>query len=516
MTDSKFKKQAVVLICGLVLFFVVLLMPQPEGMTDAGQRLLAVVALMAMWWMGEGTSITVTALMPLVLFPVLGILSSKEVAPNYTNHLVFLFLGGFMIALAMEKWNFHKRIALWIISVIGTNLDRIVLGFMVAAAFLSMWISNTATTMMMLPVGMAVVRQISREASLNGMRNAESERSIQQSLGLVLMLGLAYSSSIGGVGTLIGTAPNIVFAGFYKNLYPDNAEITFFQWMLLAVPVVCIFLPIVWLYLCRFVSPIPMKQIQFGENEPEIIENELKALGKMNRPEKMIAVVFVSTALLWIFRKPIVLGSFAIPGWSGLFARPELLHDATVAMAMGLLLMLLPLNSGRGMELDGKREYFVLDWETVQRKIPWGILLLFGGGFALASGFAKTGLDQWIGQQLTGVGALPLVAVILLICLAITFLTELTSNTATTTMILPIIGAAAVAANYHPLTLMVPATISASFAFMLPVATPPNAIVYSSGWVTIPKMARAGVALNFLGAILVTTMVLLLVQKIFL
>jgi sodium-dependent dicarboxylate transporter 2/3/5 len=515
LTDPKLKKQIVVLLTGLMAFAFILCMPQPDGMTESGQRLLAVVFLMAIWWMGEGTSISATALLPLVLFPALGILSSKEVAPNYANHLVFLFLGGFMIALAMEKWNFHKRIALWIISFIGVDLERIVLGFMIASAFLSMWISNTATTMMLLPVGMAVVRKIGVEASLNGVRNTESQKDIQDSLGLVLMLGLAYSASIGGVGTLIGTAPNIVFAGFYKSLYPQNAEITFFQWMVLAIPLVCVFIPLVWVYLCRFVAPIPLKQIQFGQNEPVVIENELKALGKMNQAEKIIAVVFVSTACLWVFRKPVSLGAFAIPGWSNLFARPELLHDATVAMAMGLLLMLLPVNFGKGREVNGKREFFILDWATVQKKVPWGILLLFGGGFALAAGFGKTGLDKWIGEQLTGVAALPLFGVVLIVCLAITFLTELTSNTATTTMILPIIGATAVAASYHPLMLMIPATLSASFAFMLPVATPPNAIVYSSGWVSIPKMSRAGLALNFLGAILVTTMVLLFVQKIF-
>ena len=514
--DPKFQKKITVLLTGLMVFFLVLLMPQPDGMTASGQRLLAVVLLMAVWWIGEGTSITVTALLPLVLFPALGILSSKEVAPNYTNHLVFLFLGGIMIALAMEKWNFHKRIALWIISLVGTDLQRIVLGFMVAAAFLSMWISNTATTMMMLPVGMAVVRQIASEASLNGLRNEQSRKSIQESMGLVLMLGLAYSSSIGGVGTLIGTAPNIVFAGFYKSLYPELPEITFFQWMVMAIPLVCIFLPIVWVYLCHFVSPIPLKQIEFGKNEPEIIRNELKALGKIPRAEQIIAVVFVSTACLWIFRQPITIGMFAIPGWSGLFERPELLHDATVAMAMGLLLMLLPVNFGKGVELKGKQEFFILDWDTVQKKVPWGILLLFGGGFALAAGFSKTGLDKWIGEQLMGIASLPLFGVILVVCLAITFLTELTSNTATTTMILPIIGATAVATSYDPILLMIPATLSASFAFMLPVATPPNAIVYSSGWVTIPKMTRAGVVLNFLGAILITTMVILFVKKIFL
>ncbi|MCH7623926.1 MAG: anion permease [Nitrospinae bacterium] len=501
---------------GPLLFLVILLLPRPEGLSEAGQSMGAIAALMATWWITEATHIAVTALLPLVLMPLLGVMPSAKVAPNFANHIIFLFLGGFMIALAMEKWNLHKRIALWIISMIGVDLERIVLGFMVATAFLSMWISNTATTMMMLPVGMAVVRQIADEASLNGVRNEESRKSIQESLGLVLMLGLAYSASIGGVGTLIGTPPNIVFAGFYKSLYPENPEITFFQWMVMAVPIVCIFLPLVWVYLCRFVSPIPLKQIEFGKNEPEVIQNELKALGRMNQAEKIIAVVFVSTACLWIFRKPINIGALAIPGWSGLFDRPELLHDATVAMAMGLLLMLLPVNFGKGVELKGKREFFILDWGTVQKKVPWGILLLFGGGFALAAGFGKTGLDKWIGEQLTGVASLPLFGVILIVCLAITFLTELTSNTATATMILPIIGATAVAASYHPLMLMIPATLSASFAFMLPVATPPNAIVYGSGWVTIPKMSRAGVVLNFIGAILVTSMVLLCVQKIFL
>lgn len=485
-------------------------------MTLPAKRLLAVVLLMAVWWIGEGTPIMVTALVPLVLFPVLGIMSSKEVAPNYANHLVFLFLGGFMIALAMEKWNFHKRLALGIICRIGTNLKRMVLGFMAASAFLSMWISNTATTMMMLPVGMAVVRQIAAEAALSGKRGPEIRIAIENGLGGVLMLGLAYSASIGGVGTLIGTPPNIVFSGFYKNLYPDLPEVTFFHWMLMAVPIVLIFLPIVWYFLCRFIAPVPLDQIQLGGGGPEIIRDQLRGLGKINRAEKIIAAVFFTTALLWIFRKPISMGSIIVPGWSSLFPRPEWVHDATVAMAMGLFLMLWPLNFGRGMVLDGKKHYFILDWGTVQSKVPWGILLLFGGGFALAAGFGKTGLDHWIGERLAGVAALPLWGVILTLCLGITFLTELTSNTATTTMILPIIGAAAVAANYPPLLLMVPATLSASFAFMLPVATPPNAIVYSSRWVTIPLMSRAGLALNFLGAILVTALVLFSVRAIFL
>ncbi|MBT6250210.1 MAG: SLC13/DASS family transporter [Nitrospina sp.] len=510
---TSFKKQSAVLITGVVVFLALLIMPAPEGLSSDGQCMLAVTAIMAIWWIGEGTSLAVTALLPLILFPLLGILPSKQVAPNYANHLIFLFLGGFMIALAMEKWNFHKRLALWIISLMGTDPQRIVLGFMVATAFLSMWISNTASTMMMLPVAMAVVRQIAIDASLNEEKNPDSQKTIENGLGLVLMLGLAYSASIGGVGTLIGTPPNIVFAGFYKNLFPDNPEISFFQWMMLAVPIVIVFIPLVWVYLCRFVSPVPLKNISAGSHE--IIQQELDDLGSMNHAEKIVAGVFCLTAFLWIFRKPILMGEFVIPGWSGLFAHPKYLHDSTVAMAMGVLLLIFPVNGIKGLDLHGKREYFALDWNTVQSKVPWGILILFGGGFALASGFGASGLDKWIGDKLTGVAGWPLWLMVLVVCLSVTFLTELTSNTATTTMILPILGLSAVAVNIHPLLFMVPATLAASFAFMLPVATPPNAIVFGSGWVGVPQMSRAGFALNFIGAGIVTGTVLLLVNALF-
>ena len=518
MTDlqSLFKKKIFVLVGGLILFSTILLMPLPEGMTFSGKRLFAVIALMACWWIGEGTAIAVTALLPLILFPLLGIMSSKQVAPNYANHFVFLFLGGFMIALAMEKWNFHKRLALWIIVLIGTGVKRIVLGFMMASAFLSMWISNTATTMMLLPVGMAVVGQVARQSTLNGRHDKFSEQQVIESMGLVLMLGLAYAASIGGVGTLIGTAPNIVFAGFYKNLYPENPEISFVEWMAMAIPVVIVFIPIVWVYLCKFVSPIPLGQIEFAKSNEDIIKHELVSLGKITRPEKMVACVFATTALMWIFRKPLELGSITIPGWSSLFSNSEMLNDSTVAMIMGILLMLLPVHFGPGAIDNDHRGHFLLDWKTVETRMPWGILLLFGGGFALASGFTKTGLTGWIGNQLVGLSSFPLWAVVLCVCLVITFLTELTSNTATSTIILPVMGAAAVVAGFHPLMFMLPATLSASFAFMLPVATPPNAIVFGSGWVTIPAMSRAGFALNLIGAVLVTTLALVLIQTLFL
>ncbi|MZH42275.1 MAG: SLC13/DASS family transporter, partial [Nitrospinae bacterium] len=302
--------------------------------------------------------------------------------------------------------------------------------------------------------------------------------------------------------------------GFYKKMFPEYPEITFFKWMVMAIPVVIVFVPLVWLYLCRFVSPLSLKNISAGSHE--IIQQELDDLGPINRAEKTVAVVFCLTAFLWIFRQPISFGMFVVPGWSGLFSHSEYLHDSTVAMTMGVLLMILPIDGLKGRELDGKREFFALDWKTVQEKIPWGILLLFGGGFALASGFGATGLDKWIGNKLTGVAGWPLWLVVLSICIAITFLTELTSNTATTTMILPILGMSAVAVNIHPLFFMVPATLAASFAFMLPVATPPNAIVFGSGWVSIPQMSRTGFALNFAGAGIVTVAVLILVESLFL
>ncbi|MFQ5674210.1 MAG: SLC13 family permease [Nitrospinales bacterium] len=513
---ATFKKRLFVILLGLGLFALVLAFPLPQGMSAEAQRMLAVVLLMGVWWIGEGVPVTVTAFLPLVLFPLLGIMSSKEVAPNYTNHLVFLFLGGLMMAQAMEKWNFHKRIALRIIAAVGAGPRRIVLGFMAATAFLSMWISNTATTMMMLPVAMAVVRQVASAAVLNGERNWQTEQQVRQSFGLVLMLAVAYSASIGGVGTLIGTPPNIVLVGFYKKLFPDAGEIGFLQWMLMAIPVVILFLPMVWWYLCRVVSPIPLAGMEFAGQASDAVHHELRALGAMSRAEKYIAVVFFSAAVLWIFRKPVSLGAVTFPGWSGWLPYPHMVHDATVAMAMGLLLFILPLDFRAGVLLNGKREFFVLDWKTIQQGTPWGILFLFGGGFALAAGFTGSGLDQWIGLRLAAIAGLPQWLVIFLVCLAITFLTELTSNTATTTMILPILAAAAVAAQIHPLMLMAPAALAASFAFMLPVATPPNAIVFGSGWVTIPEMSRAGLALNFIGAALITVLASFLIRGLFL
>ncbi len=504
------KRKLILIVTGLLLFVLMLAMPRPNGITPEGQRMAAVAILMALWWIGEVVPIAVTALIPLVLYPLLGIMPSKNVAPNYGNHLIFLFLGGFMIALAMEKWNLHKRIALTIILKVGTSPQLVIFGFMTATAFLSMWISNTATTMMMLPVAMAVVRQIASQTKFSS--EVPDSLTVEKNLGLALMLGLAYSASIGGVGTLIGTPPNIIFAGFFKNSFPERPDITFLGWMLMALPVVVIFLPLVWWYLCRFCTSIPISKIKVDDSAHEIVGKELKSLGPMNLAEKWIAGVFGTTAFLWMFRKSIDLGPINLQGWSGIFPWPEYLHDSTVAMLMGLFLMIAPIGLLNDLKIGKKREFFLLDWPTVQSGIPWGLLLLFGGGFALASGFKATNLDQWIGQQLSGVETFPLWGIILILCLGITFLTEMTSNTATATMIFPIIAGAAVAGGLDPLMLMVPVTISSSFAFMMPVATPPNAIVFGSGWVTIPKMSRAGFILNIIGAGLVTLLAMTVVK----
>jgi solute carrier family 13 (sodium-dependent dicarboxylate transporter), member 2/3/5 len=501
LTPNRFKVKYYFFFLGLFAFFAVLAIP--IEMPLSAHKLSAIVALMAIWWVGEAVPIPVTALLPLVLFPLLGVMSAKEIAPNYANHLVFLFFGGFSIALAMEKWGLHKRIALNIILAVGSNVERTILGFMLATGFLSMWISNTATVLMMLPVAMAVVKELSRGAVATGIDNAKNSSLIESSLGCVLMLGIAYSASIGGISTLIGTPPNVVLAGLFKNYSQGAAEIPFGQWMVFALPLSLIFTFSVWMFLCRYASDIPFKQIEFKFSR-EIVSKQVDKLGALSKQEKFVAWVFGATAALWIFRKPLNVSGWTIPGWSQWFTDPGLIQDSTVSMAMVLLLFCVPLTLlGEGVSTKDK-EIFALDWKTIETKMPWGILLLFGGGFALAAGFGKTGLDKWIGSQLSGIFELPVWTIIFVVCFSVTFLTELTSNTATATMILPILGALSVKGNIDPIYLMFPAALAASFAFMLPVATPPNAIVFGSGWVTISKMAKVGVVVNIIGTIVIT------------
>jgi sodium-dependent dicarboxylate transporter 2/3/5 len=480
---------------GPLLFIIFLLLPVPGDLNPSAMRMAAVAALMAVWWITEVIPIPATALLPLPLFPLLGILSARETPLSYADRMIYLFFGGFLIAIAMQKVGLHRRIALHIIRVIGGSPSRLVLGFMVASAFLSLWISNTATTMMMLPIGMAVVIQMAETEGAD----KEQATVFRENFGLTLMLAIAYSASIGGVGTLVGTPPNIVMAGFVKKLFPQAPEINFLQWMLLGLPLVILFIPIVWQILIRRGSPVPVRQLAAFDQASgaDYIKTQLRGLGPMRWGEKAVLTVFCMTALGWIFRRPINLGFYTT--W-GLTDWCPLIDDSTVAMTMGCLLFLLPGEKG-----GGKR--FLMDWKTVREGMPWGILILFGGGFALAKGMEATGLALWLGERLEWLQNVPVWVMIFCTCLMLTFLTEITSNTATTTMLIPVLAAAAVAMGTHPFLLMIPATISASCAFMLPVATPPNAIVFGSGWVRIPQMARIGLWLNLIGAVLVTVLV---------
>ena len=508
-------RQKIGLIAGIILFLLVLFIPTPEGMSPAAQRMAAVTILMATWWISEAIAIPLTSLLPLVLFPVLGIMASEKVAPYYADHTIYLFLGGFIVALAIQKWNLHKRIALHIICRVGAKPSRLMLGFMIATAFLSMWMSNTACAMMMLPIGMAVVLQLASQPGADAPAGSAPDSLITKNFGSLLMLAIAYSASLGGIATLIGSPPNLVFAGTVRRLFPEVPEVGFLQWMRIGVPLVVLFLPAAWWYLCRFGSRTPLSKVRFHSSET-VIQEELQELGKMSPQEKYTLAIWVTMVFLWVFRSPIQLGAFTLPGWSQLFGKyASYLHDATVAMAMALVLCLVTVRQQAPGDAGRQERSTLMDWETIRHGVPWGILLLFGGGFAMAAGFEQTGLSIWIGSWLGKLVGWPPLVLMALTCLVLTFLTEVTSNTATSIMAMPILAAAAIKLGIHPFLLMIPGTIAASCAFMLPVATPPNAIVYGSGWVAISQMARVGLFLNFLGVVLVTMVVYWLAGPVF-
>lgn len=499
---------------GLFLFLLLLVLPAPEGLSPIGMRMAAVAVLMAVWWLSEATHIAVTSLLPIALFPLLGIMKSQDVTLNYANHLVFLYIGGFIIALAMERWDLHRRIALLTIRRVGTQPDRIVLGFMATTGFLSLWMSNTAVTMMLLPVTLAVVNQLAIAAEVEGISTEDAPEKIRESFGSVLLLGVAYAASIGGVGTIIGTPTNVAFLGFAGQRFPDLKPISFLEWAAIGVPLVIVFLPLAWFYLCRYGGDFSVSRIRFLTST-SIIDDELAALGPMKPQEKKVLIVGCATALLWIFREDIRLGAFAIPGWSGLTPYPTFIHDATVAMALAILLCVLPAGKSRPSQAAdapavSRDPRFLIDWNTIQKGIPWGVVFLFGGGFALAQGLEVSGLATWIGSGFGALRGLPLWVLLPAGCFFAVAITEVTSNVATVLMIAPILAEASVQLGVHPYLLMIPATIIASFAFMLPVATPPNAIVFSSGWITIPRMFRAGLALDIMALAIIPAMVYLL------
>jgi solute carrier family 13 (sodium-dependent dicarboxylate transporter), member 2/3/5 len=466
------------LLLGPALFAALLLAPPPPELGAPGWRTAAVALLMATWWITEVIPIPVTALLPLILFPVLGIETMTGTAVPYANPMIFLFMGGFIIAIAMQRWNLHRRVALNIIHVIGSNPGRLIAGFTVSTAFLSMWVSNTAATMMMLPIGLSVI-QLARQRGADPAAEHEVH-----GFAVVLMLVIAYASSIGGLATVIGTPTNALLIGFVHETY--GVEITFAQWMLIGVPVVALGLPLMVLTLTRLVYPLRLKTLPGGH---AFVTAELAGLGPISRPELMVGGVFTLVAVLWMGR-PVFEGW--LPGMS----------DAGIAMLGAVLLFLLP--------IDLKKGRFLLDWASAER-LPWGVLILFGGGLTLAGAIQRTGLAEWIGGFLGAISGWPILFVLVLVTLVILLLTELTSNSATAAAFLPVMGALAMGIGQDPLLLAVPVAVAASCAFMLPVATPPNAIVYGSGEISIPEMARAGLALNLVFTVLIALLTYLLV-----
>ena len=470
--NKRFTSGTLGLVLGPLLFAFVQFGPSAEGLSAEATAALAVALWVGAWWVTEAVPIAVSALLPIVLFPLTGALDLGTTTAAYGHKYVFLYLGGFLLAIAIEKVNLHRRIALFIIASIGTRMRMIVLGFMVATAFLSMWISNTATSVMMLPIGLAIIAQYRDHPD-----TPENEHT---QFGKMLMLAIAYSASIGGIGTLIGTPPNLVLAGIVKELY--GVEIGFLEWMLLALPLSILLLALCWVYLTRFAVKLKADDFAGGVEE---IKRQREALGPIHRNEKKVGIVFLLTAVAWISRSFLL--SPILPA----------IDDTIIALSAGIALFVI-----RGTKGEGA----ILSWDDSKR-IPWGILILFGGGLAIAQGFKDTGLAQWFAEQLITLEFLPLIVMTLVLVAAINFLTEITSNLATTAMILPVLAPLAAAMGVHPYIFMIGATLAASCAFMLPVATPPNAVVFGSGYVSMKDMIRAGLGLNLLSILLITVWV---------
>ncbi len=476
------KHQRVGLWLGPAVAILMLIFGPPDALSVAAWRTAAMGMLMAIWWATEAVPIAVTALLPLVFFPLLGIANIHDTAAPFANKVIFLFLGGFMVALAMQRWNLHRRIALTVLQFSGGNGASLVGGFMLTSALLSMWVMNTSTTMMLLPIAISIVTVI------HGSVDDLEERG-KKDFQYAMLLGVAYAATIGGISTLVGTAPNAMMAAFVLENY--GTEIDFTSWMMVGVPLSAVMLPLAWLALTRFVFKVDFDT----SNEGRALLRQMKDdLGRISVPEKRVAIIFVALAFTWIFRPVLA----KLPGLAAL-------DDSGIAMAAGISLFLIP--SG------DKQDPLLIRWKHIE-DLPWSILLLFGGGLTLAAAVSRTGLATWLGGNLHEVGLLPIALLVIIVSTLIIFLTELTSNIGTTATFMPVVGAIAIEAGYDPVVLLVPVTLAASCAFMLPVATPPNAIVFGSGMLTIPKMAKAGMALNLIAIVLVSLVALTLTPKI--
>ncbi|MCH1453614.1 MAG: SLC13 family permease [Flavobacteriaceae bacterium] len=463
---------------GPILFFLTLFLFDPDGLNDASRAVLATSLWIAIWWITEALPIAVTALLPIVLFPLSGGMDLASTSAAFGHKFIFLIMGGFIIAIAIEKWNLHKRIALNIIYFIGTDVKKIILGFMVATAFLSMWISNTATSVMMLPIGIVIIKQLKD--------NPKTDADENLIFGKALMLSIAYSASIGGIATLIGTPPNMVMAGILAQTY--GYEISFLEWFIFGFPVMLLLLFICWWYLTRWAFSFEQKSFPGGIEEISRLKNEL---GKISYEQKVVATVFASAGVCWISRSFLLQNIF-----------PSI-DDTIIAIFFALLLFVL--NTKKGNDK-------ILQWEEAI-KMPWGILLLYGGGMSLAKAFESSGLAIWIGNQMNAFGSFHLFFLLILLVTAINFLTEVTSNLATTAMLLPVLAPIAIEFDLHPFVLMAAAAVAASCAFMLPVATPPNAVVFGSGYLRIPDMVKKGFFLNLISILTIVLMVYFLLPS---
>ncbi|MUL40362.1 DASS family sodium-coupled anion symporter [Streptomonospora sp. PA3] len=472
--ESGLTRKRIGLAAGVVLAAVLYLV-LPDSLSYEGKVTAAVAALMAAWWMTEAIPLPATALLPLVLFPVLVGVDIADVAAPYADDVIFLFMGGFMLAMAMQRWNLHRRIALAVVAAVGTSPVMLVAGFMLATGFITMWVSNTATTVMMLPIGLSVLGLVNQLGDGKGDANFSTS----------LMLGIAYAASIGSVSTLIGTPPNAFMAGYLSQNH--GIEVGFGQWMMVGLPLAAVFLVVAWFLLTRVIYPPGIRTLPGGR---QLIRDQLHEMGPMSRGEWTVLAVFVCAAVSWV-GIPLLADTAPIAE-----ALPWLadISDAGIAMAVAVALFVIPVKPREGVA--------ALDWQTALQ-LPWGILLLFGGGISLSVRFEESGLSNWIGEQVGLLSAVPAWVVVLIVAVLVLLLTELTSNTATATIFLPVLAGVAVGMNLDVLLLVVPAALAASLAFMLPVATPPNAIAFGSGYIRIGQMVRAGVWLNASAVVLI-------------
>ncbi|TNE62380.1 MAG: DASS family sodium-coupled anion symporter [Alphaproteobacteria bacterium] len=478
--------QDVGLFLGPLLMALLLVLDAPAGMNDLAWKTVAACALIATWWATEAIPVPATSLLPLILLPLLGINSSKEASLPYAEPVIFLLLGGFVAAMAMQKWNLHRRIALNILARVGDHPAALIGGFMASSALLSMWISNTATTLMIVPIAITVADTILKE-------RAEGHR-----FTIALLIGCAWAASIGGLGTYIGTPPNLFVKAFI--LQQTGRDIQFIEWMAFAIPVVACMVPLAWLVLTKICFPFDAKLARGGA---EVVREELAAMGKITTAEKRVAMVMGAMAFLWSFRQVIV----EFEPLVDLLPFIARMTDMHVAIGAAVVVFLIPAGAGvRGQAL--------LDWESAVR-MPWGVILLFGGGLSVAAAIQKTGLALWLGEAMSGLAAAPLFLIVLAVVGMVIFLTELTSNTATTAALVPVLGALATSANIDPIMLAAPTAMAASCAFMLPVATGPNAVVFSTGHLHVPDMVRAGLWLNVIGTFVVASLCYLLLPLVF-